>query len=161
MIPTFLGRMQTRILLFLAIGVPITILYSLWLAERNSPHVRELAGLLFDLRPLQVLCLLLIVGLILDPVYYWIQTLRWDSDWPFSFQFVVSILEFLIVLTVIELDLLPSNIMPASSISTPTEYFYATLHFAFVFIPSFIALLGLVQLFMIRWRFKGGEWGRL
>jgi hypothetical protein len=30
-----------------------------------------------------------------------------------------------------------------------------------VFIPSFIAVLGFVQIFMIRWRFKGGEWGRM
>lgn len=159
MIPTLLGRMQTRILLFLVIGLPITIVYSFWLAEANSPHVRDIGGLLFDIRPLQILCLLLVVGLCLDPLYYWIQTLRWDSDWPFSFQFLASIMEFLVVLTLIELDVLP--FMPARSIQTNTEYLYVALHFGLVFIPSFIALLGLVQIFMIRWRFKGGEWGRL
>lgn len=159
MTPTLLGRMQTRILLFLVIGLPITIIYAFWLAEASSVHTRDVFGLLFDIRPIQILCLLLVVGLCLDPLYFWLQTFRWDNDWPFSFQFIFSIVEFLIVLSVIELDLLP--FMPARSIATSSEYFYVALHFGFVFIPSFLALLGLVQLFMIRWRFKGGEWGRL
>jgi hypothetical protein len=29
-----------------------------------------------------------------------------------------------------------------------------------VFIPSFIGVLALVQIFLVRWRFKGGEIGR-
>ena len=37
----------------------------------------------------------------------------------------------------------------------------AAWHFSLVFVPSFIALLGLVQIFLVRWRFKGGEFGRL
>lgn len=159
MIPTLLGRMQTRILLFLWIGLPITILYALWLPDRPTVHTIVIANWLLDIRPLQILCLLLVVGLILDPAYYALQTLRWDSDWPFIFQFVFSIGEFLIVLLLISLDILP--FMPASAIANSDEYFYVALHFGFVFIPSFIALLGFVQIFMIRWRFKGGEWGRL
>src|SRR5262245_29174331 len=100
MLPTLLGRWQTRILLFLVIGLPISIIYAFWLADpRNTAFTVNIGGGFgLDIRPLQILCLLLIVGLILDPLYYWIQTLRWDSDWPFSFQFFVSIVEFLIVL---------------------------------------------------------------
>src|SRR5689334_13618438 len=122
MIPTLLGRMQTRILLFLVIGVPVTVGYAFWLAERGSRHVVEIFGLQLDIRPPQILCLLLIVGLVLDPFYYWIQTLRWESDWPFSFQFYVSIVEYLIVLSMIELDLVP--VVPSESISTRADYFY-------------------------------------
>ena len=33
-------------------------------------------------------------------------------------------------------------------------------HFSTVFALSFLALLGGVQIFLIRWRFKGGELGR-
>ena len=33
-------------------------------------------------------------------------------------------------------------------------------HFTWVFIPSFIGVLALVQIFLVRWRFKGGELGR-
>jgi hypothetical protein len=29
-----------------------------------------------------------------------------------------------------------------------------------VFIPSFIGVLALLQIFFVRWRFKGGELGR-
>ena len=36
----------------------------------------------------------------------------------------------------------------------------AAWHFTFVFVPSFIALLAIVQIFLVRWRYKGGELGR-
>ena len=37
----------------------------------------------------------------------------------------------------------------------------ATLHFTCVFTPSFLALLGPMQAIFVRWRFKGGQFGKL
>jgi hypothetical protein len=159
MLPTLLGRWQTRIMLFIWIGIPITLAYALWLGSGSSLHAVKLLGLSVDMRPFQILCLLLLVGLVLDPVYFLVQQFRWDNDWPFAFQFFFSIVEFLIVLGLIWLNVLP--FMRARTIPNATDYFYFALHFGLVFVPSFIALLGFVQIFMVRWRFKGGEWGRL
>jgi hypothetical protein len=83
MVPTLKGRWSTRILLFLWIGVPITFLFSLFVAGPGSSRL-PLIGLHYDILPFQILSLLLIVGLILDPVYFYIQQFRWERDWPFS-----------------------------------------------------------------------------
>ena len=107
-----------------------------------------------------MLSLLLIVGLVLDPVYIYFQQFRWERDWPFAFQFFFSIVEFVIVLGLIWWGALDFTGSPLD-LHTPENYLLMTLHFTCVFIPSFIALLGFVQIFMIRWRFKSGEWGRM
>jgi hypothetical protein len=157
MLPTLKGRWQTRILLFLWIGVPITFLFSLGVAGPRSPSL-PLVGWHYDILPFQILSLLLIVGLILDPVYYYFQQFRWERDWPFAFQFFFTIIEFVIVLGLINWGVLDGFSRQRAQHQNYTLY---TIHFACVFIPSFIALLGIVQTFMIRWRFKGGEWGRM
>jgi hypothetical protein len=155
MLPTLKGRWQTRILLFLWIGVPITFLFALGI---GGPNRVPFVGWRFDIVPFQILSLLLIVGLILDPVYYYFQQFRWERDWPFAFQFFFTIIEFLIVLGLVNWGVLNNFSRPRAQDQDYTLY---TIHFACVFIPSFIALLGIVQTFMIRWRFKGGEWGRM
>lgn len=159
MLPTLKGRWLTRILLFLWIGLPVTFVFSLLIAEPDSARLPFL-GLRFEILPFQVLSLLLIVGLILDPVYYYLQQFRWERDWPFAFQFFVLIVEFVIVLGLIWWGALDFSQSPLD-LHTTESYLLITLHFACVFIPSFIAVLGFIQIFMIRWRFKGGEWGRM
>jgi hypothetical protein len=159
MLLTLLGRIQTRLLLFFVIGLPVTAVYSVWLADHlQAVWTKTVGPLTYDIRPVQILCLLLLFGVLLDVLYTGLQRTRWDRDWPFAFQFFVSIAEFGIVLAVIGLDLLP--FMRARLIGWD-DYPYFILHFALVFVPSFIALLGFIQIFMIRWRYNGGEWGRL
>jgi hypothetical protein len=165
MLPTLLGRWQTRILLFLWVGLPISAGYAVWLASRAPtngrfapPWIKSLGPATYDIRPLQILCLLLIVGVVLDILYIALQKFRWDRDWPFAFQFLVLIAEFFIVLGLVRFDVLP--FMPARRISSG-DYPYFFLHFGLVFLASFVGLLGIIQIFMIRWRYKGGEWGRL
>lgn len=157
MTPTLLGRIQTRILLFIVFGLPITLLFSIYLSDWVVPPT--------NVTPFLVLATLLIVGLILDPVYIYLQRFRWDHDWPFAFQFFFSIIEFLIVLLIVWTDILPylpaSDIVDTSGQLNWNAVLTFTSHFFLVFIPSFISLLGFVQIFMVRWRFKGGEWGRL
>lgn len=159
MLPTMKGRWLTRILLFLWIGVPITFIFSLIVAGPRSPSL-PFVGWHYDILPFQILSLLLLVGLVLDPVYIYFQQYRWERDWPFAFQFFFSIVEFVIVLGLVWWGALDFT-RPATQLHSPENYILFTIHFACVFIPSFIAVLGFVQIFMIRWRFKGGEWGRM
>ena len=159
MVPTLKGRWLTRILLFLWIGVPVTFIFSLIIAGPRSPAL-PFVGWRYDILPFQILSLLLIVGLILDLVYFYIQQFRWERDWPFAFQFFFSIVEFVIVLALVWWGVLDFT-RPRSQLHTSENYLTFTIHFACVFIPSFLAVLGFVQIFMIRWRFKSGEWGRM
>lgn len=152
MTPTLLGRWQTRILLFILLGLPLTALF-----------VWGVFPLIWDdpldwTVPFIFLTAILVLGLILDIVYVQIQRFRWDNDWPFAFQFFFSILEFVAVWGLVQTDLLDVIDLPSSAI--PSVWMAIT-QFTMVFIPSFLALLGGVQLFFLRWRFKGGEFGKM
>ena len=67
MTPTLAGRWQTRILLYLFIGLPVTLLYGLYL------DLVEL-GRLGD--PFVFITALLVIGLALDYPYIQIQRFR-------------------------------------------------------------------------------------
>jgi hypothetical protein len=150
MIPTLTGRWHTRFLLFVVIGLPVTLVWSWAVAG---------FGARLDSVPFLVIVTIFVVGLLLDPIYIQIQLFRWDRDWPFAYQFISMIFEFLIVVLLIRFDVLPY--LRASTLATFNDTLNVVIHFTLVFIPSFIALLGFVQIFMVRWRFKGGEFGRL
>jgi hypothetical protein len=100
MIPTLSGRIQTRLFLFVFLGLPITALFAYahngWVWDWGQAQIFFL-----------FLTTLLGVGLLLDPVYIFIQSVRWDRDWPFAFQFFFSIIEFGIVVGLMFNDLIP------------------------------------------------------
>jgi hypothetical protein len=146
MTPTLLGRWQTRLLLFVVIALPITALFSLWL---------DLIELERFWDPFVFIAAMTAIGLLLDPLYMQIQRFRWDNDWPFAFQFFFTVLEFLITLGVMSAGLLDFALVEQ------IDPWTAAGHFTLIFIPSFLALLAGVQVFLIHWRFKGGELGRL
>ncbi len=150
MLPSLAGRIHTRIILFFAVGLPITFLWAAYLGDWRWP---------FPFEPFYVLGMIFVVGLILDPVYIWIQSYRWEHDWPFAYQAVSMIFEFVIVLSLIQLDVLP--FLPASLIATSDGFWNVVIHFSMVFFISFLGLLAFIQVFMIRWRFNAGQWGRM
>lgn len=159
MTPTLLGRWHTRILLYIFIGLPITFLYAWYLSAWRFSSVWSwlppFEESIFQ-DPFKFLTVILLLGLLLDVLYIQIQRFHWDQDWPFAYQFFFSILEFFIVFYAMDFGFLdfmfPDGRIPFST---------AVSHFSWVFIPSFVALLALIQIFLVRWRFKGGELGRL
>lgn len=153
MTPTLFGRWQTRILLYLVIGLPVTFLVALYNTNWRWPPAYELS-VFRD--PFVFLTALLVLGLILDVVYIQIQRFHWDQDWPFAYQFFFSIVEFYILYFAMDFGWL-DTLFPDARI----PFSNAAWHFTFVFVPSFLALLGGAQIFLVRWRFKGGELGRL
>ncbi|MEZ5856212.1 MAG: hypothetical protein R3D67_16215 [Hyphomicrobiaceae bacterium] len=159
MTPTLLGRWQTRILLYIFIGLPVTLIYAWWLSAWRFSSVYTWLPpyeLTVFQDPFKFITALLILGLVLDVLYIQIQRFHWDQDWPFAYQFFFSILEFFILFYAMDYGFLdfmfPDGRIPFST---------ASWHFTWVFVPSFIALLGLVQIFLVRWRFKGAELGRM
>ena len=151
MTPTLLGRWQTRLLLFLVIGLPITALYAFYLNDWVWAPINVPLKV-----PFLFITAIVVLGLIVDIPYIQIQRFRWDNDWPFAFQFFFSILEFLAIFGLMRAGLLE----PVLSANDIPEFSTAAIHFALVFVPSFLAVLGGIQIFYIRWRFKGGELGR-
>lgn len=159
MVPTLLGRIQTRILLTIILGIPLTALFVVTIMWFFWPNLFDTS---WDI-PFYILGILLIVGLILDPVYIQLQRFRWDQDWPFGFQFFFSIVEFCIVLALIKWGVFETATNPYTPVEIPSSLpvAVAVTHFTIVFIPTFLSLLGGVQLFLVRWRYKGAELGRM
>lgn len=153
MIPTLSGRWQTRILLYVFIGLPVTFLYAQYLTNWRWPPAFELSAFT---DPFAFLTAILILGLILDVAYDQGQRFRWEGDWPFAFWLFFSIIEFFAVYIGMEYLGILDYFLPDGRI----PFNIAAWHYAFVLIPSFIAVLAAIQIFLVRWRYKGGELGR-
>ena len=149
MIPTLAGRLQTRLILFFLIGVPVTLIFAL--VQTNF---------IWSWREIQIfvyfLCSILALGLFLDPIYIFIQSTRWDRDWPFAYQFFFSWIEFGIVLFVAR-----SGWLPYLDPDFFQGFRLPIIHFTLVFVPSYLFLLGPLQAIFVRWRFKGGQLGKM
>ncbi len=153
MTPTLAGRWQTRLLLYLFIGLPVTLLFALYRTNWEIwPPRYELSAFYY---PFLVITAILVLGLVLDVAYMQIQRFHWDQDWPFAYQFFFSIVEYLIIYFAASDGWLDFMFKDGRPTWDDTVY-----HFSTVFLLSFLALLGGVQIFMVRWRFKGGELGR-
>lgn len=150
MTPTFSGRVQTRLLLFLLIGIPVSILFAYLWGDSGFDQ-----GVLLLL--LTLLVTITIIGLVLDVVYIGLQRLRWDRDWPFAYQFFFSWVEFGIAAWAAEGGLVP--FFP-ETLSADLWTMMIT-HFAVIFVLSFLALLGPLQVLSLRWRYNGGQFGRM
>lgn len=144
MTPTLAGRWQTRVLLYLFVGLPVTWLFTFFVLGFEEDF----------LDPFVFLTALFVVGLLLDPVYDQIQRFRWDNDWPFAFFVFFGICEFLITLALLNIGAL--DVFLVYRIDNGT----ALAHFAWVLFFMLLAVLAGVQVFFIRWRFRGGEIGR-
>ena len=150
MTPTLLGRWQTRLLLFLAAALPVSLIYAL---------VRFGSGHADFWMPFKVVAVMLVLGILLDPLYAWFQNFRWDHDWPFVFFLFFTTLEFLAALAISELE--PLGLLGFAAFDSPDRFLAFALHFGVVLLLSLLCVAGLLQIFFIRWRFKGGELGRL
>ena len=155
MTPTLFGRWQTRLLLYVFIGLPVTFLFALYQSAWQWPPLYTQSVFYY---PFLFLTLILVLGLILDVLYIQIQRFHWDQDWPFAYQFFFSIVEFFAVFYLMDYGVFDYAYPLFRDGTIPFRT--AACHFSFVFVPSFLALLGAVQIFLVRWRFKGGELGR-
>ena len=160
MTPTLLGRWQTRLVLFVAVMLPIALGFALALGSHGH-MLRE---------PLALAALMLAAGLVLDPVYDQLQRLRWDQDWPFALFVLDSFVEFALALGVIRLDLLPGleacHLARIDRVTRNLVCLDYTLPLrlalpqaAAVIVLSLVVVACLVPILDPRWRFRGGEFG--
>lgn len=154
MIPTLSGRIQTRILLLLVVGVPVTALFG-WIWAGAGPAGPAIGMFLMFLVTVNAL------GLLLDPVYIFLQTTRWERDWPLAYQVFFSVAEFAAVLALAMAGWVPWLAAMGPGGDAGITIGTAMLHFACVFVPSFAVMVGVLPVLLIRWRYKGGQLGRL
>lgn len=143
MTPTLRGRRQTRIVVTLLIGIPVTLPFCL-IALLTSPLSAPL--------PYLMLGVVLAIGLWLDGWYHQIQQRRWDHDWPTYIQVAAGVFEFFLSYIAC------FGCCGGFALLNPGFLLIFPVHYLCIWLPSFLFLQGPVQLLSLRWRFYGGEW---
>ena len=136
MTPTRNGRWQTRSFLLATIGLVLTFLFSL---------------LFGDSTPFALLGYVFLFGLAWDVLYSYLQTFRWNHDWPPAFAFLAGIWEglFLWMLT---------RWLPLPGVSAALTGWQFLAHYGTVWLVTYAASMSLMHILFPHWRFRGGEW---
>lgn len=147
MTPTLMGRWQTRLFLLGTIGFLITLFFG-W---RFEDYVT----------PIIILLYVIAMGIVWDILYTYIQTYRWDRDWPPAYQLFAGLWEGLFLWLLIGTGFLwgilgPSELPGISTGSITVSQFIS--HYATVWVFTFVASQSLLRLIFPRWRFRGGQW---
>ena len=77
MTPTLQGRWQTRFYLLSTLGALISLLFGAFYDDYQTPLI--------------LLVYVFLIGVLWDILYNYLQTLRWDRDWPPIFLFSISL----------------------------------------------------------------------
>ena len=142
MTPTLLGRWQTRLLLLGTVGLIVTLIF----------------GRIFGdmLTPLALLVYMLALGFGWDVLYQYLQSWRWDRDWPPAFQLAAGICEGLLVWGLIQAGRSIFGGLPGVAASLTVTRFGA--HYGTVWLVMFLGTQGPLRIIFPRWRYRGGQW---
>lgn len=143
MTPTLYGRWHTRVLLLLTLGGLVTTFFWWWFEDD-------------DYLTFIVLGYVLIIGLAWDTLYNYVQTFRWDRDWPPVFQLAAGVVEGGLVAGLIwGLPLFDLELPGVDPDKLELWQFLA--HYSTVWFITFLASLSLLRIIFPRWRFFGGQ----
>lgn len=145
MVPTLMGRIQTRIFLLATVGVVVTALI--------VPMLPGLAGPLGDRyrTAYVVLAAVAVLGVCWEFIYHFLMQFRWEKDWPTLFGLITLVPEGLLLFLLLRADALAFAIDQAP----PAGAFWTM--FVVVWIAVWLVANGPMRVPFIRWRFRGGR----
>ena len=135
MTPTLIGRWQTRVALLATIGTAISLLFAV---AFGSPVF------------FAVLAYVALLGLAWDVPYSYLQSFRWERDWPPAFAVIAAAVEGLIIYllaTRVGLPGLPSDLPPG----------LFAIHYGSVWVTTYLFAQGPMRALFPWWRFHGGR----
>lgn len=139
MTPTLMGRIQTRIILLLTVGLGWTVLITPLLPSAGAPLGEVYAA------TLTALLLVMVIGtLVWEPIYHGLQQLRWEKDWPTGIGLVTGIPEGLVAFGALSMLR-----------SFPAAAFWW--HFTTTWVVVWLVLHGPLRIVALRWRYRGGR----
>lgn len=136
MTPVIWGRWQTRVILLATLGAIVTAIFA---AARSDEAFFIVLGFVA------------LFGLLWDVLYIAIQRLRWDRDWPTSFQVAAGFVEGALVFLLLELVGLPGIDKGAVGVGI-----FAA-HYGVVWLVVFLCTQGPMRVIAPHWRYKGGR----
>lgn len=139
MTPTLFGRIQSRLVVVLTVGLVWTVLVSPFLpagdTDLGSVYAMTLRAVVFTA----------VVGAVLwEPLYHLLQQYRWEKDWPTGLGLVTAVPEGLVVLALL-------------TDSGPVPLAAFLLHFTSTWLLVWFVLNGPLRVLLPRWRFRGGR----
>ncbi|MFF5205501.1 hypothetical protein [Streptosporangium sp. NPDC000396] len=143
MVPTLVGRIQTRLFLLATVGVIITLLI--------VPVLPGSSGLLGDryVTGLLILAAVGVIGIGWELIYHFLMQFRWEKDWPTLFGLLTLVPEGLLLYF-----LLRSGAIDFIDPVPPAAFWT---HFTVVWICMWLVANGPMRVPFIRWRFRGGR----
>ena len=142
MVPTLIGRLQTRVFLLATVGVLLTLLVTPVLP--SSASLGDTYRATFG-----VLVTVAVLGLLWEVLYHGLQQFRWEKDWPTMFGLVTALNEGLLVWLLVAAGAVPG--------ADGVTFGPFLLHFAVVWIGVWLSANGPMRVPFLRWRFRGGR----
>ena len=145
MIPTLLGRIETRIFALGLIGSIAQLIFSPFLPNTNGAPLGTLYKITFA-----ILIATIVLGIVWEFIYHALMQFRWEKDWPTLFGFVTIINEGAVVWAVIKANLVPG---------VPKQLPFSTfaVDFVIVWMLTFLFVNGPMRVPFVFWRHRGGR----
>lgn len=153
MTPTLFGRIQTRIVVLLTVGVLVTLLVTPVLPMDTSDDLSWTEALAGSYQiTFAALLIVLVAGVVIwEPIYHLLQQFRWEKDWPTPFGLLTGINEGILAYLVLR-----AWGPTPTGVAIPTIGF--VIDFTLVWLSTFLFVNGPARVVSIRWRFRGGRY---
>lgn len=145
MVPTLIGRIQTRLFLLATVGAVVTLLIVPVLPGLTGPLSQGYRG------GFSVLAAVAVLGVLWELLYHLLMQFRWEKDWPTLFGLLTLVPEGLLLFFLLRSGAIDSLIDPAP----PAPAFWT--QFVVVWICVWLVANGPMRVPFVRWRFRGGR----
>ncbi|AFU02109.1 hypothetical protein [Nocardia brasiliensis] len=145
MLPTLNGRIQTRVLALSVIGAFVAVLITPLLPTGSLS-----LGQAYRVT-LSVLLATVLVGVLWELLYHFLQQFRWEKDWPTLFGFLTVINEGALMWVLVDRTtlVLPEHLHPSL-----TAFL---IQFVLTWMVFWLIVNGPLRVPFHRWRFQGGR----
>ncbi len=152
MTPTLSGRIQTRIVALVVVGGLWTLIIGPLLPRPAGSSLSDMYAALYT-----ALIVVVVLGIVWELLYHVLQQFRWEKDWPTMFGLLVAIPEGIAAYLLLDAGLPWDQRMVADgSASFPLAAFL--IMFTTTWLLVWAVVNGPMQLFFLRWRFRGGRY---
>jgi uncharacterized membrane-anchored protein len=145
MLPTLNGRIQTRVLALGIIGLVVLLLITPLLPTGDLSTAQSYRV------TVSVLLAVIIVGVIWELLYHFLQQFRWEKDWPTLFGLLTAINEGIVIWLLVRY----TTIVVPEELRPPLSAFL--IQFILTWLVFWLIVNGPIRAVFHRWRFSGGR----
>ncbi|MFI7000699.1 hypothetical protein [Nocardia sp. NPDC050175] len=145
MLPTLNGRIQTRVLALSVIGCFVALIITPFLPTGSLS-----LGQAYRVT-LSILLATVLVGVLWELLYHFLQQFRWEKDWPTLFGFLTMVNEGALMWVLVRYT---TVVLPESLHPSLTAFL---IQFIVTWIAFWLIVNGPMRVVFHRWRFQGGR----